>query len=382
MAETKCVDVSVVGSYFESMSDPRHLRNRKHLLTDIIVISICGIICNASGPTAIHRWAKARSEWLGKFLQLPNGIPSRDCIRRTLIAIKPLAFQQCFEAWTRDLMKTDDINGKILVAIDGKCCRGSHDRSKDLGPMHIVSAWASECGIALGQVATDDKSNEITAIPQLLEQIDLKTAIVTIDAMGCQKAIVEQIHQGKGTYVIAVKGNQPNLYEDVKALISKQLDADYEDLRYLVYETDDKSHGRIDERTYRVVKVPSKSPLRKEWPSIQAVGYATRITRTPDGKETTDTRLYILNQNLTGQYFATAVRGHWEIESMHWVLDVNFREDENQTCERSLVNNLSWLRRFAVSLLKKHPNAKESIRGKMQIAAYSTDFLEEVLTSQ
>ena len=143
-------------------------------------------------------------------------------------------FQQWLEAWTRDLMKTDDTNGRILMAIDGKCCRGLHDRSKDLGPMHIVSAWASECGIALGQVATDDKSNEITASPRLLEQIDLKTAIVTIDAVGCQKAIGEQIRQGKGTYVNAVKGNQPTLYEDVQALISKQLEAEYVDLRYLV----------------------------------------------------------------------------------------------------------------------------------------------------
>jgi len=379
VVETKYVDASVVGSYFESLSDPRHTRNRRHVLVDIMVIAICGIICNSEGPTAIHRWAKAREKWLRQFLLLPNGIPSRDCIRRTLILIKPEAFQKCFEAWVRDMMETETSGAKRLVAIDGKCCRGSHDRSRDLGPMHIVSAWATECGIALGQVATEEKSNEITAIPQLLEQIDLSNTIVTIDAIGCQKAIVKQITRGKGTFVIAVKDNQPKLHEAIRELIRKQLDDDYEDLRYKVYETLDESHGRIDERTYRVIKLPRSFPLRKEWPSIKAVGYATRITQNSDGTESSDTRLFILNENMTGQRFAEAVRGHWGIESMHWVLDVNFREDENQTSERTLVNNLSWLRRFAISLLKRHPDKKESIRGKMQIAACSTDFLEEVL---
>lgn len=382
MTERKCIDVRIVGSYFESMSDPRHTRNRKHLLVDIIVISICGIICNAEGPTAVHRWAKERKEWLQRFLKLPNGIPSRDCIRRTLIALKPQAFQKCFEAWVRDMMETDSSDGKRLVAIDGKCCRGSHDRSQDLGPMHIVSAWASESGIALGQVATDEKSNEIKAIPQLLEQIDLANSVVTIDAIGCQKAIVTQIARAKGTFVIAVKDNQPTLHETIQEFIRAHLENDQDDLRYQLYETLDEGHGRVDERAYRVIKLPPRFPLRNEWPSIKAVGYATRMTRDADGKESCDTRLYILNENLSGQRFAEAVRGHWAIESMHWILDVNFREDENQTSERTLVNNLSWLRRFAVSLLKRHPNTKESIRGKMQIAAYSTNFLEEVLTAQ
>lgn len=221
---TKRVDVRVVGTYFESLSDPRHTRNRKHLLVDIMVIAICAIISNAEGPTAIHRWAKAHATWLGTILRLPNGIPSRDCIRRLLIALKPEAFQKCFEAWVKDSVEIDTGGGKRLIAIDGKCCRGSHDRSRELGPLHLVSAWASEQGIALGQVATEEKSNEITAIPQLLAQIDLKNSIVTIDAIGCQKTIVQQIDKAGGGYVIAVKGNQPKLHDAVRDVIREQLD--------------------------------------------------------------------------------------------------------------------------------------------------------------
>src|SRR4051812_26275112 len=189
----KLIDVGSIGSYFESLSDPRHTRNRKHLMVDIAVIAVCGIICGCDGPTAIHRWAKHRASWLAQHLGLPNGIPSRDCIRRLLMALKPEAFQRCFRAWISDAIPTDEDNPARLVAIDGKSCRRSHDKAKDLGALHIVSAWASAEGIALGQVATDAKSNEITAIPLLLEQIDLDGTLITIDAMGCQKDIVEQI---------------------------------------------------------------------------------------------------------------------------------------------------------------------------------------------
>src|SRR5436305_13222186 len=220
----KLVDVGSIGSYFEALSDPRHIRNRKRLLVDIAVISVCGIICGCDGPTAIHRWAVHRESWLALHLALPNGIPSRDCIRRLLIVLKPEAFQRCFQAWIADAILIDSNNQGRLVAIDGKTCRGSYDEAKGLGALHIVSAWASEEGIALGQVATEAKSNEITAIPQLLEQIDLSNAIVTIDAMGCQKEIVEQIVAGGGDFVIAVKDNQPTLREAVETYFAHHLE--------------------------------------------------------------------------------------------------------------------------------------------------------------
>ncbi|MFO0903820.1 MAG: ISAs1 family transposase [Pirellulales bacterium] len=278
-------------------------------------------------------------------------------------------------------MVTNETGRKQLVAIDGKSCRSSHDRSKDLGPLHIVSAWATEEGLALGQVAADDKSNEITAIPQLLSQLSLRDAIVTIDAIGCQKNIVEQIDEAKGTYVIAVKENQPTLAAEVRKLISEQMEGDREELLDRSYGTREKGHGRIDERTYRIMKLPQKGSLHKEWPSVKAIGYATRITHTPDGDEQEDTRFYISNAFLSARRFAEAVRGHWGIESMHWVLDVNFREDENPTAERSLANNLSWLRRFAIGLLKRVQD-EHSLRGRMQMAGWSTDVLEKILLGQ
>jgi predicted transposase YbfD/YdcC len=375
----KLVDVGSIACYFESLSDPRHTRNRKHLLVDIAVIAVAAIICGCDGPTAIHRWAFYRWDWLALHLALPNGIPSRDCIRRLLIALKPDAFQRCFQQWVANALPTDNATTKRIVAIDGKSCRGSHDAGNDLGPLHIVSAWASEEGIALGQVATSDKSNEITAIPQLLEQLDLTDSIVTIDAMGCQKDIVEQIVASDGDFVIAVKDNQPKLKAAIESFFHEHIARDLQDLQYRVYETCDDAHGRIEERTYYLTRTPSDFAPAEEWPLVKAIGYAMRWTKHADGRETSEVRYYISTRYLSGKRFAEAVRGHWGIEAMHWVLDVTFREDDSRTRERTLGNNLSWLRRFAVTLLKRHPT-KDSLRGKMLRCAYSTDFLTEVLT--
>jgi predicted transposase YbfD/YdcC len=375
----KLVDVGSIGSYFESLSDPRHTRNRKHRLVDIAVIAVCGILCGCDGPTAIHRWAKHRHSWLALHLALPNGIPSRDCIRRLLVVLKPEAFQHCFQAWIADAIPIGSHNAGRLVAIDGKTCRGSHDAAKGLGALHIVSAWASEEGIALGQVATDAKSNEITAIPQLLEQIDLSGTLITIDAMGCQKAIVKQVVKGGGDCVIAVKDNQPKLLAAIQSHVFEHLEKDHKELQYRVHETHDDGHGRIDERSYYLMKVPRDFAAAKDWPWIKAIGYSVRITQHADGTESDEVRYYLVTRDLSGKRFGEAVRGHWGIESMHWVLDVNFREDDSRTRERTLGNNLSWLRRFAVTLLKRHPD-KDSLRGKMMSCMLNTDYLTEVLS--
>jgi predicted transposase YbfD/YdcC len=376
---TKLVNVESIGSYFESLSDPRHTRNRKHLLVDVVVIAVCGILCGSDGPTAIHRWADNRRDWLEQFLSLPNGIPSRDCIRRLLMALKPEAFQGCFQDWLAQAIQTDNSGLKRLIAIDGKTCRRSHDAAKQLGPLHIVSAWASEEGIALGQVATEAKSNEITAIPQLLKQIELKDSLITIDAMGCQKEIARDIVDGGGDFVIGLKDNQPKLREAIETHFDKHLELDLEYLQYRSHETSESSHGRIDERSYFLSRIPKDFALKKEWPWIKAIGYSLRVTQHADGSETDETRYYILSRYLSGKRFSEAVRGHWAIESMHWVLDVNFREDDSRTRERTLGNNLSWLRRFAVSLLKRNPS-KDSLRGKMIRCSLNNEFLAEVLT--
>jgi predicted transposase YbfD/YdcC len=377
----KWVNVESIASYFESLSDPRHTRNRKHLLVDIVVIAVCALVCGCDGPTAIHRWATERRDRLGQFLVLPNGIPSRDCIRRLLLALKPQAFQKCFQAWIAQAIRNEGGGLARLVAIDGKTNRRSHDAAQGLGPLHIVSAWAAEEGVALGQVATDAKSNEITAIPQLLEQIELTDTLITIDAMGCQKEIARAIVDGGGDFVIAVKDNQPNLRSAISEHFLGHLENDLEDLRYRCCETTGAGHGRLDERSYYLCRVPPDFAANKEWPWVKAIGYSVRITQHADGRETDEVRYYILSRYLSGKRFSEAVRGHWGIESLHWVLDVTSREDDSRTRERTLGNNLSWLRRFAVTLLKRHP-IKDSIRGKMIRCMLNTGFLTEVLTLQ
>jgi predicted transposase YbfD/YdcC len=378
---TRVANVESIGAYFESLSDPRHTRNRKHRLIDIVVIAVCGLVCGSDGPTAIHRWATNRRAWLDGFLTLPNGIPSRDCIRRVLIALQPEAFRRCFRDWISGALEADGAGPARLIAIDGKTLRRSHDSAHGLGPLHIVSAWASEHGIALGQVAAAEKSNEITAIPLLLEQIELNKAVVTIDAMGCQKDIARDIVAGGGDFVIAVKDNQPKLSEAIGALVVAHLEGQLEALKHRSYETQSLGHGRRDDRSYFVAQVPSDFAAKEEWPWIKAIGTAVRIPTHPDGSQSDEVRYYMLSRFLSGKRFAEAVRSHWSIESMHWVLDVTFREDESRTRERVLANNLSWLRRFAVTLLKRHP-IKDSIRGKMIRCLMNTQFLDEVLTLQ
>ena len=378
---TKRVTVESIGSYFESLTDPRHTRNRKHLFIDIVVIAVCGLVCGCDGPTAIRRWAINRADWLSGFLTLPKGIPSRDCIRNLLLALQPEAFQKCFQDWIAHALMTDDGDPTRLVAIDGKALRRSHDAARGLGPLHIVSAWASEHGIALGQVAAEEKSNEITAIPVLLQQIELHKALITIDAMGCQKDIARDIVAGGGDFVIAVKDNQPKLSEAIGALVVKHLEGAFQALKHRNHQTEDHGHGRRDERSYFVAQVPSDFAAKEEWPWIKAIGTAVRITTHADGRQTDEVRYYMLSRFLSGKRFGEAVRRHWNIESMHWVLDVTFREDESRTRQRVLGNNLSWLRRFAITLLKRHP-VKDSIRGKMIRCLMNTQFLDEVLTLQ
>ena len=377
----KLVDVGSIGSYFESLSDPRHSRNRKHLLVDIAVVAVSGIICGCDGPTAIHRWAQHRASGLALHLALPNGIPSRDCIRRLLIVLKPESFQRRFRAWIADAILIDPNDQGRLVAIDGTTCRGSHDEAKGLGALHLVSAWASEEGIASGPVATEAKSNEITAIPQLLEQIDLAGTLITIDAMGCQKEVVKQVVSGGGDCVIAVKDNQPRLLAAIQTYFFDHLESDLKDLQYRCHETRDDGHGRIDERSYDLTGVPRDFEPAKDWPWVKAIGDTVRITRHADGTGSDEVRYSLSSGYLGGKRFGEAVRGQWGIESMHWVRDVNFREDESRTRERTSGNDLSWLRRFAVTLLKRHRD-KDSLRGKMMSCMLNTDDLTQVLSLQ
>lgn len=372
--------LSSIVRHFESLPDPRHHRNRRHLLGDVITIAVCGVIVGSDGPTAMAQWADAKKDWLKQFLELPNGIPSRDCIRRVLSALKPEAFQECFQSWVASLI-TESVNGN-MIAIDGKTVRRSHDAAKGLGPLHLVSAWATGNGLSLGQIATEEKSNEIKVIPELIDRIDVKGAVVTIDAMGCQKQIAQRIISAKGDYVLAVKDNQPKLHEAVKTLFSDESQAALVKQPHREHQSSEKSHGRKDDRHYVLAKLPADFTLKDQWPGAKAAGRVVRVTENRDGQNTSDVRYFVSSSFMSGKRFAQAVRGHWSIEnSLHWVLDVTFDEDQSRTRNRRMANNLAWLRRFAISLLKRHP-ATDSIKGKSRIAGWNNDFLMQVLVAK
>jgi predicted transposase YbfD/YdcC len=369
--------------FFDDLPDPRSNVNRLHRLGDVIVMAICAIVANAEGPTAIAQWAKMNAAWLRRYLAPPGGIPGKDTFRRVLGLLPPAAFQQCFQQWLQTLQTTADEESENPkhIAIDGKALRRSHDRRHGLGPMHIVSAWASDFGITLGQVATEEKSNEITAIPKLLERIDVEDAIVTIDAAGCQKTIAAKIVQGKGDYVLALKGNQEKLLHDVEFLMRGPLQDDGTGGPVSRYVEVEQRHGRLEARTYYQMTAPSYLHGRSEWKGLKTIGAAVRVYE-EKGVERRDVRYYISSLRRNGRQFARAVRRHWGIEnSLHWSLDMTYREDESRVRNRTFAENLSWLRRLTLSLIKQHPGKQSNIM-KRRMAGWSPDFLMQVLTGK
>lgn len=369
--------------FFDELPDPRSSINRLHRLGDVIVISICAVIATADGPTSIAHWAKLNERWLRRHLALPHGIPGKDTFRRVLGLLNPAAFQECFQQWLEslDVPVEDASEDKKHVAIDGKTLRRSHDQKNGLGPMHIVSAWAADHGITLGQVATDEKSNEITAIPQLLANIDVEDAIVTIDAAGCQKNIAAQIVNGKGDYVLALKGNHGKLFDDVRLRLGCHIRDDFADCPVSRHVEIEKGHGRLEERRYYQITAPSYLPDRSDWKGLKTLGAAVRIYE-ENGVQKTDTRYFLSSLRRNGKQFANAVRKHWSIEnSLHWSLDMTYREDESRVRNRTFTENLAWLRRFTLSLIKQH-QGKQSYIMKRRMAGWSVDFLMEILTGQ
>jgi predicted transposase YbfD/YdcC len=369
--------------FFDELPDPRSKVNLLHRLGDVIVIAICAVLATADGPTAIAHWAKLNETWLRSHLKLPNGIPSKDTFRRVLSLLNPAAFQRCFQEWLSSLnVSADDESGNAThIAIDGKTLRRSHDKKNGLGPLHIVSAWASDRAITLGQVATDEKSNEITAIPKLLDMIDLEGAVVTIDAAGCQKNIAAQIVQGKGNYVLALKGNQGKLHDDVRFVLDSHMQDDFASCPVSRHIEVEQGHGRLEARTYYQITAPTYLHGRSEWKGLRTIGAAVRVYE-ENGVEKSDTRYYVSSLRRNGKQFANAVRNHWAIENtLHWSLDMTYREDESRVRNRTFADNLSWLRRMTLSLIKQHPGKQSNIM-KRRMAGWSVDFLMQLLTGK
>lgn len=361
-------------TFFENIDDPRRSNaNLRHDLLDVIVIAVAGMICGADDWAAIEVFGNAKKKWFETFLELPNGIPSHDTFGRVFARIDPEQFRTAFGEAVATLAK--DVRVKT-IAVDGKTARRSHDRGKGRSALHVVSAWASENQTVLGQVATEEKSNEITAIPLLLRALDLKGAIVTLDAMGCQKQIAAQIVDQGGAYVITVKANQTKLHEDIDHYYQACLQdrGEFEDT-WQTWVSEDEGHGRKDRRRYHVSKDLSDLRTHQDWKGMKAVG-VVEYDRHLDGVVKTERRYYILSRKLTPKQFAEHVRKHWEIENkLHWVLDMAYREDESRVRTGNAQENLVMLRHLTLNLLREDKTKKLGIKNKRLAAGWDHVYL-------
>ena len=380
-------DPASILEHFAALSDPRREHGRVHMLDEIVFMSICAVLCGADSWQEIADYSQSKFDWLKTFLTLPGGIPSHDTFRRVFCLLEPLAFQACFSDWMTALMNRHGLISIPIdppplkpIAIDGKTQRGSARRSVGRSPLHMVSAWSVENHLTLGQVATEAKSNEITAIPELLKLLDLEGAVVTIDAMGCQKDIAAGIVQGGGEFVLAAKENQPHLYEDIQRAFEEALEHGESGVDFTEFQTEEVRRGGHETRTCCVITNPS---------GIRDIGLWTRLTaicmvvsqRVIDGVPSSEIRYFIGSAAGTAKEYLQWVRGHWGIEnSLHWVLDVCFREDEQRHWAGNSAENLSWLRKVALCLLKAEKNSKgKSIHRRRLLAGWKNEYLLSVL---
>ena len=366
---------AVIQDHFAELTDPRR-REGTYPLVNILVIAVCAVICGADDFVAIAEFGRLKKKFLERFLDLSAGIPSHDRFNAILAAIKPAEFEKCLLSWITALHEITD--GQV-VAIDGKTLRGSFDAASNKAAIHMVSAWATANHISLGQVVVDEKSNEITAIPKLLQIIELSGCLVTIDAMGCQTEIARQIVDAGADYVLAVKGNQPKLFNGIVAFFSDHLEDDFARVTVRRHETREREHGQDTVRLYLICPVPDDLPDKARWPHLRAIGMAITAT-TRDGKESSEIRYFIVSKFLSAIRFANAVRGHWSIENkLHWQLDVTFQEDKSRIRKGHADTNFSSLRRTALSLLKNNPTKKVGVKNRRLAAALNDEYLMEVL---
>lgn len=366
---------------FEGLPDPRMDRTRRHKLVDILAIGLVSLLTGGGSFTDMEDFGRVRLDWLKTFLELPNGIPSHDTFNRVFSALDPHAFLDCFAQWVQGICPnlSDDV-----VAIDGKALRRALNDGESIP--YIVSAWASENGLVLGQVKVDEKSNEITAVPELLRVLKLKGCIVTLDAMGCQKDIAAALIDQHADYVLALKGNHATVHEEVTTFFEDAVlpcathcaptaDADKMDF----HQTIEKGHGRIETRRYWQSTDIQWFQDRALWKDLSSFGMVESI-RNVKGKSTIERRHFLTSLPLDAQRFGQAVRGHWGVEnSLHWSLDVTFREDDSRARTRNAAQNVATLRRIALNLIKKDRSRKCSLRSKRYIASIDIDFLEHLL---
>lgn len=370
-------DTSSLVAHISVLRDSRVDRTKLHSLTDMLVIAICAVICDMDSWVDVELFGQCKEQWFRTFLKLPNGIPSHDTFGRVFSLLDPEALSRCLGGWLSALSR--EFTGQI--AIDGKTMRGSFDRAAGQSPLHLVSAYAAEARLTLGEVATEAKSNEITAIPELLKVLFLKGCIVSIDAMGCQREIARQIVEQEGDYVLGLKGNQTTMHAEVKEFFEAARSDDFEGVPHSFYEEVDKGHGRVETRKcWATSDVQWFEDLAK-WPGLRSF-VAVESTRVLGDQTSTEMRYFI--SSLDGKdagKLARAIRQHWAVENeLHWVLDVVFHEDLSRVRDRNAAHNFSILRRFALNLLKQTPYRKASIRGSRKAASLDENYLLRVLT--
>lgn len=357
--------------HFSNIQDPRINRQKKHQLKDIFFISLCAMICGADNWVAIEEFGLAKEDWFTEQLGLEYGIPSHDTFGEVYAAIDSEQFSDCFSNWVADLASLTD--GEV-IAIDGKCLRRSVDKASKKAAIHMVSAWAQHNSLVLGQVKVDDKSNEITAIPKLLSRLDIAGAVVTVDAMGCQKKIAEQIKQQNGDYVFSLKGNQGTLHDDVKTYFTSSLSPAIASVSY------DGEHGRIETRTIRATSDIAWLQERHNWNGLQSI-IAITSKREIGDKMTEETRYFISSLGADDpKRLERVVRAHWSIENnLHWVLDVAFDEDSNRTRKGHSASNMSVIRHIALNLIKSEKSSKVGIKTKRLKAGWDNEYLMRIL---
>jgi predicted transposase YbfD/YdcC len=371
--------LSTIEEHFSAVTDERQQYKVKYPLLDILLITLVGVICGADGWEAIEEVGKNKLKLLKKYGYFHYGIPVHDTIARIISAIEPSQFQSCFINW----MKEAELSTKgEIIAIDGKTVRGSYDKKGKQSAIHMVSAFAAENGVVLGQIKTEEKSNEITAIPELLSKLDIKGAVVTIDAMGCQKAIAKKIIQKEADYVLAVKGNQGHLSSAIRDLFDIAHEENFNHMSHQFTEEIDKGHGRVELRRYLLTEdLSSIKDLTDKWVGLTSVGMV-ESERHIGNKVTTERRYFISSLKKEDNLFAKAVRRHWSVENeLHWVLDVSFREDNSRIRRGNSAENMATTRHITLNMLRDEKTCKKGIKAKRFKAALDTDYAEKVLST-